>query len=423
MWFKKNIIYFYILCLVYAAIPSFSQAQMTTDKRVVLKKENNVTLEFKKIPVRDLVQFLADSMNYNLIMSESVGGSVSLHFRNVSWEKTLDTVLDMAGLVKKQTDNILVIGTPAEFALRQQNLSEASLYKMVNVPLKHIDVAELVTLLRTQAELVSSSAKISANSRDNHIWIKDNAENIPQILRFIHQVDIPAQQILITAKIVNIDDNKISELGLKFKNKKPDNFFPKSLHTNLPEENTLPLTFVIANLAQNKLLDLELSALESSGYSKLIANPRLITQNHKQATIEAGEEIPYQEKTSSGATSINFKKAALSLKVLPILTPDNNIVLELEISQNKTSSLAINGTPGIQTQELKTQVIVQDGQTVILGGIYEKSASELVSKTPIVGDIPLIGKLFNHYEKNENRKQLLIFVTPQVFREDDLNQD
>jgi type IV pilus assembly protein PilQ len=266
--------------------------------------------------------------------------------------------------------------------------------------------------------LLSKYAQVSVNNHDNSIWIKEKIARFSFVLSYLRHLDIPEKQVLIEAKIVNVDDSKLNELGLHLKKYLKPQDGQHEFHLSLPEDETGRFTLAIAKIGQVSLLDLELSALERMGHGKVIASPRLITQNHKTATIEAGEEVPYQEKTSSGATSVTFKKAALGLKVTPQLTPDNRILLELEINQNKISPVAVNGTPAIQTQELRTQVIVDDGQTVVLGGIFEKSDSTVDEKLPFLGSIPVLGQIFNRHHIRTSRKQLLIFVTPRVMAND-----
>ena len=396
-----------------ALIVVLENSVAATNSAEQLQQQKIVSLDFKKISIRELLQFIAEATNNNIIMSENVAGYVSLHFRKVTWSEALDAILEMAGLVKKQKDNILFIATANEFALRQKSLLEASPMKVVKVKLHHLDVSQMETLLKNQADLFSSNAKISINPQENSLWIKENLDNMPHLLSYLQQIDKPEQQILIAAKIINLDSKKIRELGLSFRDPATVRS-SNNLSVSMPQQEANGLQLAIATIAQNQLLNLQLDALEAAGYSKVIADPKLITQNRKEALIEAGEEIPYQESTASGATSVTFKKAALSLKVKPTFLPDGRIILALEVSQNKVSPLAVNGTPAIQTQELKTEVIVHTGQTVILGGILEKSTARFENKLPFIANIPIVGTLLSRSEKQEDLKQLLIFVSPRV---------
>jgi type IV pilus assembly protein PilQ len=371
-----------------------------------------VSMDFKKIPVRDLLQFIAESMNFNVIMSESITGNVSVHFQNICWQQALDAILEMSGYVKKQKDNMLYIATAGEFAGRQKSLQEAAPVKTVRIKLRHVDVAVVNDILKTKAHILTSFAAVSINPLDNSLWVKETVDNLPLLTQYLQQLDKPEAQLLVTAKIINIDTKKRRELGLNF-NQTAASEQPGRLHLSFPQ-GTANLCLAIASIAQGQLLNLQLDALESAGYSKVIADPKVITQNRKTAIIEAGEEIPYQESTTSGATSISFKKAVLSLKVTPTILPDGQITMNLEINQNKTSSLSVNGTPAIQTQELKTDVVVKDGQTVILGGIYEKADMEFSNGIPGIASLPLIGKLISKNASHCIRKELLIVLTPHL---------
>ncbi len=391
--------------------------KLLADKEKISGHKNQeikiISLDFKKIPVRELLQFIAEAMGCNIIMSESVTGNLALHFKNVTWQQAFHIILEMTGFVSKQIDNVLLIASPLEFANRQKSVTEAALVKTFKIKLYHAQVSQVMAQLKNEDNILSPIAKVSANVEDNSLWIKENVENIPLVTSFIHQRDKVEKQILILAKIINLDDKKVHELGIKFRpisREKSD----QGLTLSFPEGNSPGLNLAIASIAQWQLLNLELAALEASGYSKIMADPKIVTLNHQPAIIEAGEEIPYQEKTASGATNVSFKKAALSLKVTPTVLPDRSIILELEIKQNKISSLSVNGTPAIQTQELKTQVIIGNRQTIILGGIYETTNCQVVEKIPVLSHLPLVGQLLSHCDTQQLKKQLLIFVTPEI---------
>lgn len=406
---NKNKIKFYLFFLLTLLLPLQLMARgESADNNVSAK--HLVTLDFKKIAVRELLQFIAESMHYNIIISDNVTGNVSLHFKQVTWMQTLNSLLDMTGLVKKIDHNILYVGTPADFAVRQQNAAQVALLRSMKLALHHADAYQASTFLKTQSDILSPLAKVTCNLQDNSLWIKETVENLPLVTDFVHAIDKPEGQVLIAAKIVNIDDKKINELGLQFSTKIRAK--GGDVSSSLSEGTPNVFNIAIISMTQHHLLNLELDALEKTGHSNLIADPKIITQNRKTAVIEAGEEIPYQEKTNSGATSVAFKKAALSLKVTPTALPDHRIILDLEISQNKISPLSVNGAPVIQTQELRTQVVVKSNESVILGGIYECSNAKVDSNLPGVSRLPLIGSLVNHEERQESRKELFILVTP-----------
>lgn len=284
--------------------------------------------------------------------------------------------------------------------------------KTIRVVLRHIDAEQASTFLKTQADFLSPLAKIICNLRDNSLWIKETADNLPLVLDFLRQSDVPDKQILISAKVINLDEKQKCELGVKFNSCVTNRISNKP--TSSTEEVNNRFNFAILTMSQNQQLNIELDALEKTGHSTIVADPTIITQNRKTATIEAGEDIPYQEKTASGATSVTFKKAALSLKVTPTVLPDHRVTLDLEINQNKVLPISINGTPAIQTQELKTQVIIRIDQSIILGGIYETDQAKVKTTVPIIGHIPVVGALVGHADQQQVKRELLILISPHL---------
>lgn len=401
---KKTLLFFLIFFM-------FIMLSAVTTKKSIPPVSQVITLDFKRIAIRELLEFVADQLRYNIILSESITGYISLHLKQVTWMQALDALLDVSGLVKKIDHNMLYIGTPSNFVARQQNMQQAALLKLIKVCLHHIDAAQAYSLLKTQTDFLTPMAKVTCNSQENSLWIKESIENLPPVIDFLHHLDVPDKQIVIEAKIINLDENKKCELGFKF-NSTNAKLSPEV--TGLTGNDSNKFNFAIVSLAQNKILNLELDILEKTGHSQVVADPIIVTQNRKTATVEAGEDIPYQEKTTSGATSVTFKKAALGLKVTPTVLPDRRIILELEISQNKVLPISINGTPAIQTQELKTQVIIHGDETVILGGIYQTDSAKVKTQLPLIGNIPGIGALVNHNENQQVKRELLIFITPHI---------
>lgn len=368
-----------------------------------------VALDFKKIAIKELLEFIAEEMNYNIVIAESVTGSVTVHLKKVTWMQALDTVLEITGFVKRIESNTIFVGTPASFAARQASLQQAVPLKCARIKLQHTDAHQIYTILKSQSELLSEDAKVACNLQKNSLWLRESADNLPLVIDYIHELDVAEKQLVITAKIINLNNKQKCELGIKF-SATPMQKECKST----PGDNANAFKFAIINMAQNQILNLELDALEKSGHSHVVADPTIVTQNRKTATIEAGEDIPYQEKTSSGATSVTFKKAALSLKVTPTVLPDNRIVLDLEINQNKVLPLSINGTPAIQTQELKTQVTVRSDEAVILGGIYEAEHANLITAMPVLGHIPGIGSLLSHHDNEQLKSELFVIISPHI---------
>jgi type IV pilus assembly protein PilQ len=279
-------------------------------------------------------------------------------------------------------------------------------------------VEDIVALLKDNSFL-SEHGKLGANKHLNAIWVEDDAARIIKIKKLIQEIDKPMKQVLITARIANVDDSFSRELGFKFgtrpsQEKKSE---PESdLTMDLPNFNIKSGHFnaAIATVAQNNLLDLQLSALETEGRGKILSSPQLLTANRQAAYIEAGEEIPYQEQAGNGATNVSFKKAVLSLKVTPTITPNNKILLDLVVNQDKLSPITVNGIPAIQTRELRTQVMVENGATIILGGIYETLKNETIERIPVLGSLPLLGNFFKHKQSKIEQRELIVFVTPKV---------
>jgi len=277
------------------------------------------------------------------------------------------------------------------------------------IKLNHVQVQALSHLIDSQKSgFLSKNGRMVTDVQTNTILIKDSLEHLKDIRRYLEQVDVSSQQIMIRVRIVSINNNFTKELGLRY-------FSEASLNMDLPNALTSPGQFglILAKLNKNNLLDLELSALESEGHGKIISSPELITTNQRTAYIEAGDQIPYQEKGSHGGTSIAFKKAVLSLKVMPEIIPDNKIILHLTVSYDKASPVLFNGVPVIQTRALQTEVLAKDGETIVLGGIYEETTSSSLEKVPLLGRTPVLGALFRSKKKQMSSNQLLIFVTPQ----------
>jgi type IV pilus assembly protein PilQ len=377
----------------------------------------NISLNFQNIPVRDLLQLLAEFNNTNMVINDAVQGSITLHLENVPWQQALNTILLIQNLAQRQQGNIIFIAPAA--LLAQANLAMSATSKLI--PLHYAKAADLAALLQNKNDgLLSAQGVVVADTRTNSLWLKDTANNIASIQQFVKDFDTPMQQVLITARIVNVDEDHVRDLGLRFSTVQGQSpISMDNLTMNMPsnQQRVDQFTVAIARLGANTLLDLELSALESEGHGKIISNPRLITINRQAAYIESGQEIPYQEKTSSGATNIAFKKAVLSLKITPDITPQNKISLTLTVNQDKVSALQVNGVPAISTQQVQTQVLMDDNETIVLGGIYEQSDHQVVERIPVLGSVPLLGALFRHTQTKTNRRELLIFVTPKIIQQ------
>lgn len=273
------------------------------------------------------------------------------------------------------------------------------------IKLKYIKANFLAQLLKNSASMGSAKGNLFIDPRTNTLWLDGETSFISKIRNFIAAIDIPQKQILIKARIISIDDSALREIGVKFGTLNLDS-------QSLKQDNHLQIPF--ARLGENNLLDVELAALQSNGRGKIISSPELMTENRLPAYIEAGEEVPYQEKTSSGATNITFKKAVLSLKVVPQIAPHDDVVLSLTLNQDKISNVTVQGVPVIRTQQIQTQVRIKNGHTLVLGGIYEQNVESAISRIAFLSHIPILGNLLKNQINSKLQKELVVFVTPYV---------
>lgn len=365
-----------------------------------------ISLDFTNIKTRDLLQLLAKYSGKNLIISDKVKGRVSLNLHNTSWHEALAAVLKIRGLIKQESDNTIIITLPEEVDKKETLLAKPSVFNL------HHTSAEDFSKVLGSAGILSLNGKVGFENRTNSVIVADTQDKIDTIKNIIRQIDIPTKQVLIEARIVSADENFARALGLEFsgvpvgEKDKPDT----NSHVNNRENNTF--NFAIAKLNHGSLLDVKLAALENEGRGRVISRPKLLTLDRQAAYIESGSEIPYQEKTKEGDTSTSFKKAVLSLKVTPEIVSKTGVNLLLQLNQDKVSQLTFNGVPAIDTRKIQTQVLVQNGETIVLGGIYEWAKTKHLERVPILGKIPLLGLLFQKQEAKTERKELLMFVTP-----------
>lgn len=370
--------------------------------------DGTLSLDFNDVPISDILQSLAEQANKNLIMPDKVAGNVTLHLRHVTWNDAFNTLLRLKNLTVQQQDNILIVTSNTQ-------APSTALGSMV-IKINYAKAADLAGLLKG-ANVLSKQGNISADPRTNRLWVQDQLQQLKEARQFITQLDVPVKQVLIKARIVSVNQDCLQELGVKFGTVNTiDSLKMGGLTMNMPI--AIPqngrFNIAIAKLSPNTLLDLELSALESEGRGKVISSPELTTADRTPAFIEAGEEVPYQERTTSGATSVAFKKAVLSLKVVPQIVQPQQLILNLTVNQDKLSSLSVHGVPVIQTREIETQVAVNNGETVVLGGIYEQTQHETVQRIPFLSALPLVGHLFQDRTAQTDHRELLIFVTPQI---------
>ncbi|MFQ2107277.1 type IV pilus secretin PilQ [Aeromonas sp. Marseille-Q5825] len=412
-----------------------------------------ISLNFQDIPVRTVLQIIADFNNLNLVTTDSVSGNITLRLDGVPWEQALDIILKVRGLDKRLDNNILLVAPADEIAAREKQQLEsrnqvadlAPLYTEY-LQINYAKASEVAALLSSDStKLLSPRGAVSVDERTNVLVVKDTADVISNVKRMLDILDIPVKQVVIEARMVTIDDGFDEALGVRWGVTKTDGHgngtsgtiegndgagnndgsstitrpgVEDRLNVNLPVTNAAgTLAFQVARLANGTLLDLELSALEKESKAEIIASPRVTTANQKPALIEQGTEIPYVESSSSGATSVTFKKAVLSLKVTPQITPDNRVILDLTVTQDTKGETVPTGTGdavSINAQSITTQVLVNNGETLVLGGIYQQTIKSDVSKVPLLGDIPGLGYLFKKTTSENKKRELLIFVTPRI---------
>lgn len=402
-----------------------------------------ISLNFQDIPVRTVLQLIADFNGFNLVITDSVSGNITLRLDDVPWEQALDIILKVKGLGKRMDGNVLMIAPAVELAAkeREQLVSEkevedlAPLYSEF-IQINYAKVGDIATMLSSgNASLLSPRGAVSVDTRTNTLLLKDTAAVIDAVKEMVEVLDIPVRQVVIEARMVTVSDSVGEELGIKWgvtsSNgndgntsgslegiEAPGASIDDRLNVNLPVAGAAgTIAFQVAKLADGQILDLELSALEKENKAEIIASPRITTANQQTAYIEQGSEIPYVESASSGATSVSFKKAVLSLQVTPQITPDNKVILDLVITQDSKGEIIPTGigqAVSIDTQEIGTQVLVENGETLVLGGIYQQRITTGVQKVPLLGDIPYLGYLFRTTLEESRKAELLIFVTPRI---------
>ncbi|OEE45716.1 fimbrial protein [Enterovibrio norvegicus] len=438
-------------------LPQATVVRGKTTKNKTTSGNSRISINFQDIPVRSVLQMVAEHNGFNLVVSDSVDGSLTLRLDDVPWQKALDTILKVKGLDKRETGNILLVAPKAELDEQERLVLEkrrherelASLRSEV-IQIKYANAEDLKTLLDGDEEdegisLLSERGSLAFDVRTNSLVIKDLSDNIEIVKSLIEILDVPVEQVEIEARIVTVEEGVLDEIGVRWGVTNTNGSFSTSgsiegqgqqfgdadsggegsssvndmLNVNLAATsiNAPSVAFQVANLGKNLLLDLELSALQAESSAEIISSPRLLTTNKRAAYIEQGTELPYLEASSSGAAAVSFKKAVLSLSVTPQITPDNKLVLDLEVTQDKPAGSVVAGggeAMAISTQRIGTQVLVNDGETVVLGGIYQHEMTEKVDKVPLLGDIPGLGQLFRRDYENMTKRELLIFVTPRI---------
>lgn len=404
-----------------------------------------LSLNFQDIDVRSVLQLIADFTNLNLVASDTVQGGITLRLQNVPWDQALDLVLKTKGLDKRKIGNVLLVAPADEIAARERQELESQKQIAELAPLrrellqvnyaKAADIAKLFTSVTSAEAKVDERGSITVDDRTNNIIAYQTQDRLDELRRIVAQLDIPVRQVMIEARIVEANVDYDKSLGVRWggsvQNKGNWNTSgvsngssttigtPGSTSTNSPfvDMGTAGNTsgIGIAFITDNVLLDLELTAMEKTGNGEIVSQPKVVTSDKETAKILKGTEIPYQEASSSGATSVAFKEASLSLEVTPQITPDNRIIMEVKVTKDEPDYLnKVQDVPPIKKNEVNAKVLVNDGETIVIGGVFSNTQSKVVDKVPFLGDVPYLGRLFRRDVVSEKKSELLVFLTPRI---------
>ena len=408
-----------------------------------------ISLDFQDVPVRQVLQIIAQVNGFNLVTTDTVTGNVTINLKDVPWDQALDMILKIKGLDKRREANILLIAPAEELAARetqqlqsQKQVADLSPLRSHNIQINYAKASELAPILKSSdSSILSERGSVTVDERTNTLIIRDTDVSINNAIETIRLLDIPVRQVLIESRMVTVRDGVDEQIGVRwgFTDQQDSDGISGSiegaetvaggqipaladrLNVNLPVSNPAGrIGISVARLIDGTILDLELSALEAENKGEIIASPRITVANQREAYIEQGTEIPYVQATSSGATSVEFKKAVLSMKVVPHITPDNRVILDLVVTQDtrgETVSTPTGPAVAIDTQEISTQVLVENGETIVLGGIFQQTITDAESQVPLLGDLPVVGRLFKNSQQVNDKRELLIFVTPKILNQ------
>jgi type IV pilus assembly protein PilQ len=402
-----------------------------------------LSLNFQDIDVRSVLQLIADFTNLNLVASDTVQGGITLRLQNVPWDQALDLVLKTKGLDKRKIGNVLLVAPADEIAARERQELESQKQISELAPLrrellqvnyaKAADIAKLFTSVTSAEAKADERGSITVDDRTNNIIAYQTQDRLDELRRIVTQLDIPVRQVMIEARIVEANVDYDKSLGVRWggsvRNKGNWNTSGASDGRTIgtPESTSTNSSFVdmgaagstsgigIAFITDNVLLDLELTAMEKTGNGEIVSQPKVVTSDKETAKILKGTEIPYQEASSSGATSVSFKEASLSLEVTPQITPDNRIIMEVKVTKDEPDYLnKVQDVPPIKKNEVNAKVLVNDGETIVIGGVFSNTQSKVVDKVPFLGDVPYLGRLFRRDVVSEKKSELLVFLTPRI---------
>ena len=438
---------------------------LTKQEKEALRREQQVyqgerlSLNFQDIEVRAVLQLLADFTGLNMVVSDTVSGRITLRLQNVPWDQAMDIILKTKGLSMRRNDNVVLVAPTEEIAAReklelesQQQIEELAPLRSELIQVNYAKAADLAALLKSaENKLISERGSVSIDERTNTLLVQDTAAKLNEIRALVNELDIPVRQVLIESRIVIANNDYARDLGVKLgisasetRGRKTgivggglegdldasavagpfissgggDN---ENLLVNLPQTLAAgsggAVNFILGKMG-SYLLRLELSAMQQEGKGEIVSSPRVITSDQNEATIKQGVQIPYQEATSSGATSVSFKDAVLELTVTPAITPDDRIIMDLTVKKdNPDFTRAVLGVPPVDTRELNTSVLVDNGETVVLGGVFERTKSKNTARVPFFGDLPYVGWAFKQEQDQDENSELLIFVTPRILKD------
>jgi type IV pilus assembly protein PilQ len=405
-----------------------------------------LTLNFQKIDVREALNVIADFTETNMVISDSVKGNITLRLKDVPWDQAFDIILQSRGLDMRKNGNVIQVAPREEIAAKEkldltahQEISELEDLRTESFQLSY-QKGDAVSKILTNKDqrLLSKRGSAVVDQRTNTVFVQDTPTHLEEVRKLIGQIDVPVRQVMIEARVVEASDKFGRDLGVRLGYNSTDTFsignssrlfgnigantvggvtMPVNTpNVNLPVAGAGTFSMLLFNSSASKLLSAELTALETDSKGKIISSPRVVTSDQTEALIETGTEVPYQQASSSGATNVAFKKATLSLSVKPQITPDDNVIMDIKVNKDSVGALYA-GVPSIDTNKVDTQVLVENGGTVVIGGVYAQTNTFGESKVPLLGDIPVLGYLFRSTSKVDNKSELLVFITPKIIQE------
>jgi len=445
-------------------VKPLTQSDIDSAEQAFRFRGEKLSLNFQDIEIRSVLQLIADFTDLNLVASDTVAGRITLRLKNVPWDQALEIIMRTKGLDKRLIGNVLSVAPAAELQAREQlelearqQLSELAPLRTEFIEVKYASAAEIFALFQSGGSeegggegVISPRGSVIVDERTNSIIITETTDRINSFRQVLDRLDVPVRQVLIEARIVTATSSFGESLGVRwgslgfrhYDDGQTFGHFGGSLTTldeikdannsegedagfSYNSEDNLIVdlgaggaatTFAFGVVGEDYLLDMELSALETEGRGEVIARPKVITADKQSASIQSGDQIPYQEASSSGATSTQFVDAVLGLTVTPRITPDDRIIMDLEVNQDSIGAV-FNGIPSIRTNSIETQVLVNNGETIVLGGVFQTVSSEGITKTPVLGDLPWLGHFFRNKTKSDDKQELLIFITPRLIRD------